>query len=81
MNKFNRNIIITFFIIIILIGGVYYYFRRQNINYCKDNCSYFPPREPSERGMSRDMGDYWTYILRNFETQEQCVDYCLRNKK
>ncbi len=86
MNKFNRNIIITLFIVIILIGGVYYYFQKQNINYCKDKCYYVPSKEPIEgRGTGRiisgDKGNYWTYILRNFETQEQCIDYCLRNKK
>ena len=66
--KKNFLIIIIILTIIIIIGGVYYYFREQNINYCKDKCLYF--------GSS----SYW-YNSRNFENQEQCVDYCLRNKK
>lgn len=64
--------------VIIVITFSFWLFKQGEINYCKDKCVYRSPRE-STRGLS-DKGDYWVYIAMRFETQDQCIDYCLRNK-
>ena len=91
----NKIVILIIVLILIGFGGgVWYYQNHQkSVNLCKDNCSYIPPREAQEKtgGLlnytSTDKGDYWLYstaILdlpsRKFETQDQCIDYCLSVK-
>jgi hypothetical protein len=60
----------------LITGGIFY---KRNIDFCKDNCSYVPAKEAGGI-ISPDKGNYWRYEERKFESQEQCVDYCLRNK-
>lgn len=67
--------VIYFLIFLVVIGSLYYYFvRLPKVNECKDTCYY----HPEESG-------YWYYPMapysKKLETQEQCIDYCLKHRK
>ena len=80
--KKNKITVIIIILVLILISlGIWWYQNQRGINYCKDNCFYISPKEPSGGIISgSDKGGYWKYKDRKFESQEQCADYCLRNK-
>lgn len=86
MNK-NNKIIVSIVLVIAVIIFVYLiiYFNHQNkLSACMEKCFYTPAKEnpTNDSGgllgrLPKDTGDYWQYETRNFETQKQCLDYCL----
>jgi len=87
-----KKIIIFTIFILILIGGGYYYLHKQKVNKCKEECIYIPfeyeyPGAGVERFLKdpkKVKADYWRFgkfpNYRKFQTQEQCIDYCLHVK-
>jgi len=70
--------IIIILLIILLISILFYWLYNQKKNNCLEQCRYDPPRETVSL---LGGGDIW-YIGsllsgRKFETQDQCMDYCL----
>ena len=69
--KGKINLIIAGVIVLVIIGGWWFYSHQKNTNICKDECRYSPT------------APVWVYDEEDkpnkiFETQDQCVDYCLR---
>jgi len=81
-------------VILILIGvgiGIWYYQHQKAVKLCKEECNYIAPKEFNESGGNslseqysarhgKDKGDYWLGKNKKFETQDQCIDYCLNVK-
>ena len=74
-------------IVLLIVLGIltWYYSYQESRNYCKEKCLYrafeqdFEGSRLSGQGMIK--ADYWEFInennVRQFPTQEQCLDYCL----
>ena len=81
----NKKIIILIIIIFIVIGAIcwYYYSRHIKILDCREQCMYLAEPEGREGGGSRiyipGHNSYWFFLenYEKFETQEECVNYCL----
>ena len=90
-NKIIVFIIVSILIIVLLLGVAYYFIHQNKLSNCMEKCSYIPIKEyrTDESGsiigrLPKDKGDYWQYINnifdgedKNFETQKQCLEYCL----
>jgi len=91
----KKIIIFSIVIVLILIGtGVWWEQHQKAVNLCKEKCRYVPktititPPSKWEQGMNNTDYDYiWRfypdptgYPKGNFETQDQCIDYCLNVK-
>jgi len=70
--------VIIVIIILIIIGSGYYYFHQKNVKECKKECIYYS--ETLGEGRIYNIKKGWNYGSRVFETQEQCVEYCLINQ-
>ena len=73
----KKKIIILIVILVVVIGGIIgflSYQKNKSIEICKKRCIY----RPESVGILTKKG--WNYEGRVFETQEQCIDYCLINK-
>jgi hypothetical protein len=78
-----KSKIILGVIFLALLGAAFYLFQHQKkLNFCKDQCTYIAPRDPDNGGRlyKDDKGDYWIIGSRKFETQGQCLDYCVSVK-
>ena len=83
------NIIIIGVGILIIVLFFWYPSHQESVFYCKDRCSYIVPHEEKEekivnpfllRSSSEAKEAYWSFEGKRFETQEQCIDYCLTVK-
>ena len=82
----KKTFIVVLSIIVVIASIILiYYFNRQNkLSACMEKCFYTPSKENATNDsggllgrLPKDKGDYWSYESRNFETQSQCLDYCL----
>jgi len=83
----KKTIKIIFLIIIglMLIMAVnWYYQNKKAVNICKNECNY-QSYEVDTRVIKKGMGWYYSpefslFAQKAFETQKQCIDYCLNIK-
>ncbi|MBU3918878.1 hypothetical protein KKC63_03165 [Patescibacteria group bacterium] len=91
MNKIT-NFFILFLVIAVLIGivGIYFYQRdrKEKINECRELCKFQPATEVKESAgrlyQTGGTGAHWYFgessQRKIFETQEQCLEYCLNQE-
>ncbi len=73
--------IIILVIILVLIGvGIYWYQYQKDVNFCKDVCSYMPNNKTWKINVEGRWLKEKLDTSKYFPEQEQCIDYCLRNK-
>lgn len=72
----NKKIIIFIVLFTIVIGGASFYLfsHQKRVDACKKECYY----RSESNSLLHPKG--WNYNYRVFETQNQCIDYCLINK-
>ncbi|GAI07058.1 unnamed protein product [marine sediment metagenome] len=93
--KEKINLLIAGLIVLTAIGGWWFYNHQKDVNICKEKCVYVENKpfvsgfgsvfdSPKEKEIQ---GEYvWRYrsdtngSSRIFETQKQCIDYCLMDK-
>jgi len=78
MKKIIEVIFLIIIGLILIIAGNWYYQHKKAINICKDKCYY---RSYENSVLMRGIGWYYREEFNKvFETQEQCIDYCLNIK-
>lgn len=76
-NKKNKIIILV--LVITLIGvGVLWHQHQEDVNSCKDECRFLPEQEAWLYGHAYGLS--FSISGKTFETQDQCIDYCLSRK-
>jgi len=84
--KKKTIILIIAIILVIIITMVFIYWNNSRIkkNECIEECSYEKYSEEYSEGISKILTTsekmVWRFEGRNFQTRDQCIDYCMVSK-
>lgn len=74
----KKSLIVIIIIVVIvgaIVGYVLYNNHQKRVSICKESCSYYPAGKSWGIPSTNKEGKY--IAPKYFETQEQCIDYCL----
>jgi len=79
MKKITKGILLIIISLMLIMAVNWYYQNKKAMNICKDKCYY---QNYESLVLKRGIGWYYPsgsslFAQKAFETQEQCIDYCL----